>query len=204
MAIILIDYENITECAGLKGYQWLNKNDRVIVFYSEFKSKLRKNIFDHLKNYSEIECIKLKAKGKNGLDFYIASELGLLCGTDPKLQAVIVSNDKGFNAVIDFWNLERNTIQGRKIVLADSIETGLVQLDAPEDHKRRSEIHHSMTYVDLDTVIHTKADRAEVIPYMNKRHKTIEQLFLVWYNKSVKSLKFQGNRRVIGNEKTGS
>ena len=138
------------------------------------------------------------------MDFYIASELGLLCGTDPKLQAVIVSNDKGFNAVIDFWNLERNTIQGRKIVLADSIETGLVQLDAPEDHKRRSEIHHSMTYVDLDTVIHTKADRAEVIPYMNKRHKTIEQLFLVWYNKSVKSLKFQGNRRVIGNEKTGS
>lgn len=107
--IFLIDFENV-KVRGMQGYQYLQPEDHVILFFSDNAKNLPNQVLFTIKNSGcKFDIIKLKRIGKNGLDFYIASELGRIVTTNCKENIVIISNDKGFNAVKDFWNT-RNII----------------------------------------------------------------------------------------------
>lgn len=54
----------------------------------------------------EFRVIKLKGTGKNALDFYIAAECGIISERGEN-EIAIISNDKGFQAVIDFFGADR-------------------------------------------------------------------------------------------------
>lgn len=41
MAVLLVDYENVSMKNGLKGIEYLNANDRLIIFYSQCCPKIR-------------------------------------------------------------------------------------------------------------------------------------------------------------------
>ena len=41
MATILVDYENVSTIDGLKGVEYLNENDTLIIFYSQCCEKIR-------------------------------------------------------------------------------------------------------------------------------------------------------------------
>ena len=41
MATILVDYENVSTTEGLKGAEYLNENDTLIIFYSQCCEKIR-------------------------------------------------------------------------------------------------------------------------------------------------------------------
>lgn len=41
LATILVDYENVSTTEGLKGAEYLNKNDTLIIFYSQCCEKIR-------------------------------------------------------------------------------------------------------------------------------------------------------------------
>ena len=135
MPTILVDYENVNGSNGLKGTDVLCRDDTLIIFYSKNCGKIR---YDYMQEIKESGCefrvIKLKGTGKNALDFYIAAECGIISERGEN-EIAIISNDKGFQAVIDFFGAD--------------IENALTLFHAPEDAERRKKIQNRKLLLDL-------------------------------------------------------
>ncbi|MBP3206438.1 MAG: hypothetical protein J6M66_13570 [Lachnospiraceae bacterium] len=150
MAVFLVDYENVSANNGLKGAEFLTATDRITIFYSQCCGRIRA---DNMKMIRESRCRfgihKLLKTGKNGLDFYIASECGMLAQSGER-QIVIVSNDKGFSAVVDFFRTkEAETTILPEIVTASNIENGILALHGENDKKRRTTLQKNTNMLDL-------------------------------------------------------
>ena len=149
MATILVDYENVYASNGLKGVDALSVDDVLIIFYSDSCRKIR---YDYMQSINDSGCefriVKLKNPGKNALDFYIAAECGMLRARGEK-QLAIISNDKGFQAVLDYFDVNdsRSEIQ---LVKAGNIENAFIMLNAPENAERRTELKRRSTMLDLE------------------------------------------------------
>ena len=103
MAIYFIDYENV-HTDGLNGVAKLNEDDLVCIFYSEKANTLSFGLHRRLiESKSEIEYLKVSTGTLNSLDFQLASFLGYKIKNDEKQEYVIVSKDKGFDSVVEFW-----------------------------------------------------------------------------------------------------
>jgi len=103
MATILVDYENVSATDGLKGVEYLSEKDTLIIFYSQCCEKIRAEYIVMIeKSKCEFKSYKLARTGKNALDFYIAVECGSLSKSG-ETQISIISRDKGFSAVSDFF-----------------------------------------------------------------------------------------------------
>lgn len=102
--VILIDYENVSE-TGFIGWENLKKEDIIYVFYSnEVYNTLQNGLMKRIqKNGIQVMQIKLLHKGRNALDFYIASKVAEIVADNDKEEICIISKDKGFNAVKDYW-----------------------------------------------------------------------------------------------------
>ena len=108
--IYLIDFENVNE-QGLIGIENLDKADKLLLFYS--KNANRISIDNHLKleeKVSLIEYIEVNPNGNNALDFQLVTYLGFLVAKNPKNSYTIISKDKGYNSVINFWKNKGITI----------------------------------------------------------------------------------------------
>lgn len=70
----------------------------------------------HKNSYKVIEC----EVGKNSLDFYISSYLGYLIGKNNNSDYTIVSQDKGYDNVIEFWKTQG--IEVKKINTKPEVE----------------------------------------------------------------------------------
>lgn len=148
MPTILVDYENVNGSNGLKGADILRPDDTLIIFYSSCCGKIRYDYMEQIRNSGcEFRIIKLKGTGKNALDFYIAAECGVISERGEK-QIAIISNDKGFQAVIDFFYMDKNAAQVQ-IVKAGNIENALTLFTAPEDAKRREVLQCRKSMLDL-------------------------------------------------------
>ncbi len=110
MNIYFIDYEN-TKVHGLCGLEKLGRFDKVIIFYSENAQSIT------------IECMKsinaTKAKvqleqaeiGRHDfLDFQLSSYLGYMVKKHPHSNFFIVSEDKGYECLTDFWKKKGVTV----------------------------------------------------------------------------------------------
>lgn len=119
MCIFLIDYENVRD-NGLKGVEYLDCKDHVILFYSDVSKNIRNdNISNIINSNCEFELIHLNHTGKNALDYYIALRTGELY-SNGKDYFIIVSNDKGFDAIIEYYK-NKNI----KINRTCSVESGM-------------------------------------------------------------------------------
>lgn len=148
MATILVDYENVGNINGLRGVDVLKREDTLIIFFSDNCKKIRADYMQYIK---ESECrfrvVKLKKAGKNGLDFYIATECGVISERGEK-QIAIISNDKGFQAVIDFFCRDKEA-GNPQIVKAANIENALTLFSNQEDSVRRKFLLSRMMPLDL-------------------------------------------------------
>lgn len=117
-----IDYEN-TKHQGLKGLEYLDRNDTVYIFFSSHAPTVPR-YYERIikKNDINVQTRKLFQIGKNGLDFYIASQIGADIHMAP---AAIISEDTGFQAVQDYW--ERIAPSPANIILGRDIEDVLMQ-----------------------------------------------------------------------------
>ena len=123
MMYYLIDYENVYS-DGFKVMASIQKNDKVIVFYSEQRKNISFDMLGQLKEMGiEPELIKASVGTKNALDFQLSSYLGYLIGTNKakapgtflKLfsdqssitEYCIVSNDKGFDCLCEYWRSQK-------------------------------------------------------------------------------------------------
>lgn len=148
MAAILVDYENVFVSNGLKGVDALSEDDTLIIFYSDSCRKIRREFMQSINNSGcEFRILKLKNSGKNALDFYIATECGVLSSRG-KRQLAIISNDKGFQAVIDYFKVSE-FMSDIHIVKAGNIENALIMLDSPENEARKRELQNRTAMLDL-------------------------------------------------------
>lgn len=122
--LFLVDYENVGN-GGMKGCDYLNARDHMIIFYSEAKKSMERRMLENITaSGCAFEICKLCKTGKNALDFYIASRLGELIGGGYEGISVIVSNDGGFGAVRDYW--EKRAVHKRRVLLSSCVEDGIV------------------------------------------------------------------------------
>ena len=149
MATILVDYENVNAIDGLKGVEYLNENDKLILFYSQSCEKIRAEYIDMIeKSQCEFRTYKLARTGKNALDFYIAVECGILA-VQGERQISIISKDKGFGAVSDFIKIKED-LAGVVVRVASNVENALVSLNTSEDEVRKKQIREKTKTLSID------------------------------------------------------
>lgn len=126
----LIDTENV-------GSTWTNllkensKKMDLYVFVTENAKNLNFKLLHELTNTKvNLKIIDCEI-GKNSLDFYLASYLGYLIGRNANSSYVVVSQDNGFDHVIEYWNL-----QGIKV---ERIDTKPVVLKKPKVERKKKE-----------------------------------------------------------------
>lgn len=102
MTVYLVDMENIP-------HAWANlldvcgEDDRMILFYTDQVSQVPIMLMEKVtKSRVEMEYIKCY-DGPNGLDFQLVTEMGYRIARDPEAEYVIVSQDHGFDAVVNYW-----------------------------------------------------------------------------------------------------
>ena len=158
MATILVDYENVSTTNGLKGVEYLNENDTLIIFYSQCCEKIRAEYIEMIeKSQCEFRTYKLARTGKNALDFYIAVECGILA-VQGENQITIISKDKGFGAVSDFIKIQAE-LEGVVVRVASNVENAIVALNAPEDEARKRLIREKARALSID------AEQARISEY---------------------------------------
>ena len=121
--IVYVDLENVNE-KGLTGLHFLNENDILYIFYSCQVPRLKKEYWDisNEKNLT-IRTKKLYKTVKNGLDFYIASQLGADTILYPEEEFAIISEDNDFEGIKDYW--ARVASKKHKVFLAPNIKEAL-------------------------------------------------------------------------------
>lgn len=103
----LVDYENVHQ-SGLNGIEKLTENDRLVIFYTSNAETLTFSLYEKLVQCSaEIKLYKVQCGGKNALDFQLSTFLGYILGTDQNIDCHIISNDKGYEYIRNFWK-EKN------------------------------------------------------------------------------------------------
>lgn len=104
----LIDYENV-HYSGLNGIEKLTENDRLIIFYTKNAETLSFTVYEKLVSCkAEIQLYRVQCGDKNALDFQLSSYIGYILGKNHDTECHIISNDKGYEYVINFWK-EKNT-----------------------------------------------------------------------------------------------
>lgn len=119
-----IDFENVRS-DGFEGADRLDHGDSVTLFYSDAAFTAKQESLEQLCNSGcKVGLCKLVNQGKNALDFYIATSLGEAMGRGYMGDVAIISGDKGFQALVDYWkpHLSENK---HKIVIGKNIAIAL-------------------------------------------------------------------------------
>lgn len=157
--LILIDYENVKN-AGLTGAEFLNKSDKVIIFYSSHVPTMQRFNWEHLINSGcELEIVKLVNDGKNGLDFYIACKLAEEIGSGYDGKISIISLDKGFNAVCDYWKYRGKV--SINIAVCKDIRNGLKNDRNSLERARKLEMGFENIKIDTEYLVYKERQRIE-------------------------------------------
>ena len=158
MIIYLIDYENVSN-SGMRGCNYLDKGDYVILFYSDARKHVERRTFDAITaSGCTFEICKLCKAGKNALDFYIVSRLGELIGSGYEGLPVIVSQDGGFQSVRDYWG--KRSPRRKRIVLSQCIEDGIVS--GNENNQRTKELRKLRENLNLEKQYSAYAERIRI------------------------------------------
>lgn len=103
MKSYLVDFENV-KSKGLVGIESLTKDDHVVIFYSENSDTISFEMHcSVMRAKASVEYMKVNVGGKNALDFQLSTLLGYMVAQNRNTHIFIISNDKGFDKLHDFW-----------------------------------------------------------------------------------------------------
>ena len=132
----LVDYENVHK-AGLNGIEELKRTDTVYIFYSENADSLSFELHHYLEQAkAAVHYIKVDTDGKNALDFQLSTYIGYLIGRNEHCRCYIISNDKGYHNVQDFWKSRDAKIKMLPCIKSQTNSNGVKKtelLEAMED-----------------------------------------------------------------------
>lgn len=117
-----IDVENVAN-------RWLpllgEPDSRCCVFYTDRSPSMSYAALARLlKNSGKVELIHC-ATGHNGLDFQLSTYLGYTIRDIASSEVVIISNDTGFDAIVDFWVARGVNIRRQGIPPHNTGESGV-------------------------------------------------------------------------------
>jgi hypothetical protein len=111
MATYLIDYENVHK-NGLTGIKKLTEDDTVIVFVGNKINDVPIDaVMAMLNSAAQMKIKKMKKTADNYLDFQLATCLGGLVATGDDKEFFIISNDRDFESVIDYWRHNKASVR---------------------------------------------------------------------------------------------
>lgn len=173
----LVDTENV-------GTSWRHllpsktNQDKIILFYTENSPHISYIDFEMILQYPDSFELIRAYTGKNALDFQMVSYLGYLLKTAQKTHYVIVSNDYGYDSVIQFWK-DRNISIAR--LTATDLENitkkyELIALEPKEvQEDSQEETNETVEVSPLKEKLKDALD--EAIPKNKKdRQKTIDEI----------------------------
>ena len=103
MKTYLVDFENV-KSKGLVGIDRLTSDDHVIIFYSENSDTISFEMHCMvMQAKAEVDYMKVRVGGKNALDFQLSTLLGYLVAEGDNSHIFVISNDRGFDKLHDFW-----------------------------------------------------------------------------------------------------
>lgn len=158
----LIDFENVTS-EGLQGVEYLLPTDHLEIFYSKDASKATGYYLQQIKySHCFFEATKLVRKGKNGLDFYIASRVGEIRASGCKDQIAIISKDVGYNAVKDYIDQRYNT---KKIVLASTVRAAILSSGENDARHNFASLNSDIVSIEhfINSLRHERNSNIEVV-----------------------------------------
>ena len=149
IGIFLNNYENVN-ADGFRGIEKLGKNDSVYVFYTTNAGNLSFEAHKKLVESSgEIKYFSVSA-GKNALDFQLTMFAGYILGKGTTQNIYIISNDKGFDANLSFYD-NYLYAEGVEIVRHTSIAGTFVSKEKPSkvrivksDNGRADSLYNSL------------------------------------------------------------
>lgn len=103
MTVYLVDMENIPHAWG-RLLDICGEDDRFVLFYTEQVTQVPITLMvKALESQAAMEYIRCHS-GPNGLDFQLVTEMGWRIARDPSAEYVIVSQDHGYDVVIEYWS----------------------------------------------------------------------------------------------------
>ena len=169
MRVYLIDSENVTNY--IKELNYLGKNDKVIIFVTVATPNISYSKVEYLlKAKCRIKILKCLCGYKDDLDKQIISYLGFELRCNSNSEYYIVSQDKGYSVVVDFWNsMERNV----KLVgsIAESLGVNVVEKPSIFDGFVRICKQNSVDYLKVRSII-LNSDNMSVL------HNKLSQKYL--------------------------
>lgn len=125
MSIFLVDYENV-HAEGFNGLTNCSENDSIKIFYTKGADTLTFGLHRRLsETKAKIEYHKVENGSKNALDFQLSSYLGFLISNHSEEKYYIVSKDKGFEALEQFW--KKNPGKHSQVTLVSDINLRIEQ-----------------------------------------------------------------------------
>ncbi len=163
--IYFIDYENVSN-SGLKGVEQLTKSDKIIIFYSKNQTNISMQTHRRLElSEVEKEYIEVNTSSKNALDFQLATYLGALIKEMPQENFAIVSKDKGYNAVVEFW-------KKHKITIAIYTSTSNTELKDLKDELEIALTNHKDKIANITTIINKYKTKQAINNALVKEYKS--------------------------------
>ena len=157
MSVYLVDFENVKN-KGLAGAARLSAKDVLYIFYSKYASKFNDDVRSDIeKSGAAVDFITIHKTAKNYLDFQLSTFLGFLAERySDQNDFHIISSDKGYDAVVDFW--KDNPVIGKKIMLHrdDSIASSFV--------KKMNSLSREASEIDRSTALKAAQKTAEKKP----------------------------------------
>ncbi|PHM72344.1 PIN domain-containing protein [Xenorhabdus sp. KJ12.1] len=99
---VMVDYENVQPSINSFTKQ---PETYFIIFLGHQQVRVNFNLASILQPLgSRAEYVKINGTGANALDFHIVLFVGKITERDPSATFVIISNDKGYDPVIDYLN----------------------------------------------------------------------------------------------------
>lgn len=133
MANYLVDYENVNK-DGLNGIGKLDSNNSVYIFYSEKADSMTFGLHRRLmETKANVEFFKVAVGTKNSLDFQLVSFLGYKIAKNEDESYVIVSKDKGYDSVVEFWSRKKVSISRVESIVIDKQHSTDILLEKVAD-----------------------------------------------------------------------
>ena len=117
----LVDYENVNSY-GLEGSEKLENDNHIVIFYSDHAKNLNMDDFAGIEK-ATMKLVKVHP-GSQSMDIHIASYLGYLIGknNEGSIRIFIVSKDKDYDKIIEFWRSKSNVKISKISKLAETTE----------------------------------------------------------------------------------
>lgn len=172
MNYFLVDFENV-RTDGIKDLKGVQEGDSMVVFYSENCKSITLDVLDSIIALKlKYSSFKVKVGTKNALDFQLASYLGYLIGQNGiDTNYYIVSNDKGFEVVVDFWKeqgISVSCISLKELVAVPKKETTKETKKTEPKKKSKVSSKDLATLDEIITLIGKDNEPTEVLKIFNQ------------------------------------